>query len=132
MSRLKIIITDDIFTNRLLLSEIIEDLGHDYITAENGREAINILINNDVDLVFMDIEMPVMNGLEATKFIREKLQKPKSLIPVIALTAHNPKIFFDDYKDVGFNQLLTKPYSVKKITDLLESFLSKTLDVEEK
>ena len=132
MSRLKIIITDDIFTNRLLLSEIIEDLGHDYITAENGREAINILINNDVDLVFMDIEMPVMNGLEATKFIREKLQKPKSLIPVIALTAHNPKIFFDDYKDVGFNQLLTKPYSVKKITDLLESFLSKTLDIEEK
>lgn len=132
MSKLKIIITDDIFTNRLLLSEIIEDLGHNYITAENGREAINILINNDVDLVFMDIEMPVMNGLEATKFIREKLQKPKSLIPIIALTAHNPKIFFDDYKDVGFNQLLTKPYSVKKITDLLESFLSKTINIEEK
>jgi CheY-like chemotaxis protein len=123
MSKLKVIIADDIFTNRLLLSEIIEDLGHEYITVENGREAINALINNNIDLVLMDIEMPVMNGLEATKFIREKLQKPKSLIPVIALTAHNPKIFFDDYKDVGFNQLLTKPYSIKKITELLESFL---------
>jgi len=123
MSKLKIVIADDIFTNRLLLSEIIEDLGHDYVTVENGREAINALINNDIDLVLMDIEMPVMNGLEATKFIREKLQKPKSMTPVIALTAHNPKIFFDDYKDVGFNQLLTKPYSIKKITDLLASFL---------
>lgn len=123
MSKLKIIIADDIFTNRLLLSEIIEDLGHDFITVENGREAVNALINNDVDLVLMDIEMPVMNGLEATKFIREKLQKPKSMIPVIALTAHNPKIFFDDYKDVGFNQLLTKPYSINKITELLASFL---------
>jgi two-component system, response regulator, stage 0 sporulation protein F len=123
MSKLKVIIADDIFTNRLLLSEIIEDLGHDYITVENGREAINALVNNNVDLVLMDIEMPVMNGLEATIFIREKLQKPKSLIPVIALTAHNPKIFFDDYKDVGFNQLLTKPYSIKKITDLLEGFI---------
>jgi CheY-like chemotaxis protein len=126
MSKLKVIIADDIFTNRLLLSEIIEDLGHEYVTVENGREAINALIDNDVDIVLMDIEMPVMNGLEATKFIREKLQKPKSLTPVIALTAHNPKIFFDDYKDVGFNQLLTKPYSVKKIMDLLESFIEKT------
>jgi two-component system, response regulator, stage 0 sporulation protein F len=123
MAKLKVIIADDIFTNRLLLSEIIEDLGHEYVTVENGREAINALINNDIDLILMDIEMPVMNGLEATKFIREKLQKPKSMIPVIALTAHNPKIFFDDYKDVGFNQLLTKPYSIKKITELLESFL---------
>jgi CheY-like chemotaxis protein len=132
MSKLKVIIADDIYTNRLLLSEIIEDLGHEYLTAENGREAINALINNDVDLVLMDIEMPVMNGLEATKFIREKLQKPKSSTPIIALTAHNPKIFFDDFKDVGFDQLLTKPYSVKKITDLLESFMSKTnnIDVE--
>jgi CheY-like chemotaxis protein len=130
MPKLKVIIADDIFTNRLLLSEIIEDLGHEYLAVENGREAINALMKNDVDLVLMDIEMPVMNGLEATKFIREKLQKPKSLTPVIALTAHNPKIFFDDYKDVGFDQLLTKPYSVTKITDLLESFMKKS-DVPE-
>lgn len=126
MSKLKVIIADDIFTNRLLLSEIIEDLGHEYLAVENGREAIDALMNNDVDLILMDIEMPVMNGLEATKFIREKLQNPKSSIPVVALTAHNPKIFFDDYKDVGFDQLLTKPYSVNKITDLLESFKKKS------
>jgi CheY-like chemotaxis protein len=125
MPNLRIIIADDIFTNRLLLSEIIEDLGHTYITVENGREAVNALVGNDVDIVLMDIEMPVMNGLEATKFIREKLAVPKCNIPVVALTAHNPKIFFDDYKDVGFSQLLTKPYSIKKITELLESFITK-------
>jgi CheY-like chemotaxis protein len=125
MFKLKIVIADDIYTNRLLLSEIIEDLGHEYIIVENGKEAVNALINNDVDVVLMDIEMPVMNGLEATKYIREKLQKPKCLVPVIALTAHNPKIFFDDYKDVGFSQLITKPYSVKKMTDLFESLVTK-------
>jgi len=118
---LRIIIADDIFTNRLLLSEIIEDLGHSYICAENGLQAIKALENNEIDLVLMDIEMPVMNGLEATKHIREILPKPKCDTPVIALTAHNPKIFFDDYKDVGFNQLLTKPYSIKKIAELFES-----------
>lgn len=125
MSKLKVVIADDIFTNRLLLSEIIADLGHEYIAVANGREAVDTLLNNDVDLILMDIEMPIMNGLEATKYIREKLAKPKNAIPVVALTAHNPKIFFNDYKDVGFSQLLTKPYSVKKITDLLENFTSK-------
>lgn len=123
MSKLKIIIADDIFTNRLLLSEIVDDLGHEYILAENGKEAVEALKNENVDIVLMDIEMPVMNGLEATKHIRENLGAPKNNTPVIALTAHNPKIFFDDFKDVGFNQLLTKPYSLAKITELLNSFI---------
>lgn len=121
---MKIIITDDIFTNRLLLSEIISDLGHEHLEAENGRNAVDLLLNNDdIDLVLMDIEMPIMNGIEAAKFIRESLPPPKNRIPIIALTAHNPKIFFDDYRDVGFDQLLTKPYSIQKITTLLESFM---------
>jgi two-component system, response regulator, stage 0 sporulation protein F len=122
MSKMVIVVADDFFTNRLLLSEIIEDLGHKFITAENGKEAVDALISNEVDLVLMDIEMPVMNGLEATKYIREKLNPPKCNIPVVALTAHNPKIFFNDFKDVGFNQLLTKPYSIEKITNLLASY----------
>ena len=124
MSKLKIIIADDIFTNRLLLSEIVDDLGHEFILAENGKQAVDALIENEVDIVLMDIEMPVMNGLEAAKYIREKLPAPKKHTPVIALTAHNPKIFFDDFKDVGFNQLLTKPYSLMKITELLNSFVA--------
>ena len=120
---MKILITDDIFTNRLLLSEIIEDLGHEHIEAENGKIAIESLVSNDdINLVLMDIEMPVMNGIEATRHIRRMLAPPKSDIPIVALTAHNPKIFFDNYKDVGFDLLLTKPYSVQKITNLLESF----------
>ena len=121
---MKIIVTDDIFTNRLLLSEVISDLGHEHLDAENGKVAIDLLQKyDDIDLILMDIEMPVMNGLEAAKFIREKMPPPKNRIPIIALTAHNPKIFFDDYHDVGFDQLLTKPYSIQKITFLLESFI---------
>jgi CheY-like chemotaxis protein len=120
---MKILITDDIFTNRLLLSEIIEDLGHEYLEAENGKMAIESLISNDdINIILMDIEMPVMNGLEATKHIRHKLPPPKNGIVIVALTAHNPKIFFDDYKDVGFDELMTKPYSVQKIMNLLDTF----------
>ena len=123
MLKLRVIITDDIFTNRLLLSEILEDLGHEYFLAQNGKEAVDELIAGNYDLILMDIEMPVMNGVEATKYIRENLKTPKNQIPVVALTAHNPKLFFDDYKDVGFTKLLTKPYSVSKIKELLNTFL---------
>lgn len=123
MKKLKIIIADDIFTNRLLLTEIIQDLGHECIAVKNGKEAVDMLMKEKVDLILMDIEMPVMNGLEATKYIREKLDTVKKNIPVIALTAHNPKIFFDDYKDVGFNKLLTKPYSVGRVTEILNEYV---------
>ncbi len=123
MSRkLRVLVTDDIFTNRLLLSEILKDLGHEYFLAQNGKEAVEELALRDYDIVLMDIEMPVMNGVEATRYIRESLSAPKNMIPVVALTAHNPKLFFNDFKDVGFSQLLTKPYSILKIKDLFDQF----------
>ena len=125
MANLRILVVDDIYTNRYLLAQLVKLTGNEVVQAENGEEAIRILENEKIDLVFMDIEMPVMNGLEATMYIREKLPPPKCNTTIVALTAHNPKIFFDDYKDVGFNQLLTKPYSVKKITELFEAFTSK-------
>ena len=79
----------------------------------------------DFDIVLMDIEMPVMNGIEATRFIRNNLNSPKNNIPIIALTAHNPYQFFNDYKDVGFNELMTKPYSLEKINQKIAEFGNK-------
>ncbi len=119
-SPFRILIVDDIFVNRLLIKEIVKKMDAVCFEAENGKIAIDILINEAIDLVLMDIEMPVMNGLETTKFIREKAPLSKRNVPVIALTAHNPMSFFDDYKDVGFNQLMTKPYSVSKVLSIIQ------------
>ena len=66
--------------------------------------------------------MPVMNGVETTKYIRSEMPFPLNNIPIIALTAHNPDDFFDDYHNAGFNKLLTKPYSFEKILYTIESF----------
>jgi CheY-like chemotaxis protein len=117
---MKILIVDDIFTNRLLLTEVIRNIGHEFVQAKDGKEAVEALLKEDFDLIFMDIEMPVMNGLETTKFIRDNFDPPKNKIPIIALTAHNPKLFFEDFLDVGFDELLTKPYSIDKIASLIE------------
>jgi len=121
----KILIVDDIFVNRLLLKEIVQKFCSKFYEAQNGREAIEILNREDLDVILMDIEMPIMNGIETTKYIREKILSPKKHVPIIALTAHNPLTFFNDFKDVGFNQLLTKPYSRDSLLNCLKMVCGK-------
>ena len=116
---MKVLIVDDIFTNRLLLAEVLRSLDIDFDQVENGREAIEAFEKTDYDLILMDIEMPVMNGIETTKYIRDKMPAPKNRVSIVALTAYNPQLFFDDFQDAGFDQLLTKPYSLEKISQLL-------------
>lgn len=112
----RILIVDDIFVNRLLLSEILKKIPATYMEAENGKIAIDLLSKNNFDAIFMDIEMPVMNGIETTRYIRNTLPFPQNQIPIIAITAHNPINFFADFKDVGFSDLITKPFSIEKIS----------------
>lgn len=121
MKKLNILIVDDIFTNRLLLSELIKTLGHNSYQAENGKDAVDLLEKQDVDLILMDIEMPVMNGLETCQHIRKNMPSPKNVVTIIALTAHNPSLFFEDFNDAGFDELLTKPYSLDKVVDMINN-----------
>jgi len=122
---MKIIVADDYYSNRLLVTEILKSLGHDFIIAENGRQALEALENNnDIDLVLMDLEMPVMNGVEAMRYIRDNLVYPKSNVPIVALTAHNPGSYIQEGQASGFNKLMGKPYSIDKIAELLEGFKS--------
>jgi two-component system, response regulator, stage 0 sporulation protein F len=123
MKKLRILIVDDIFTNRLLLSEFIRTAGHESEEAENGKVAIEFLEKGNFDLILMDIEMPVMNGLETTTYIRTKFSAPKSIIPIFALTAHNPGLFFEDFTDAGFDELITKPYSLDKIMEVINNLI---------
>ncbi|MFO7829565.1 MAG: response regulator [Bacteroidales bacterium] len=115
MNKYNFLIVDDILINRILLKEILIEITDQLSEAGNGKDAIEILKNKPIDIILMDIEMPVMNGLETTKYIRNILPNPLNKIPIIALTAHNPDDFFDDYNSAGFDELLTKPYSFSKV-----------------
>ena len=90
------------------------------LTAKNGKEAIEAIETRDYDIVLMDIEMPVMNGLETTQYIRGEMPFPKNRTVIVALTAHDPEMFFEDFKDVGFDSLLTKPYNLKNLSALIK------------
>jgi CheY-like chemotaxis protein len=119
----KILIVDDIFSNRLLLSSALETLGLESKSVGDGQAAINSLEEEDFILVFMDIEMPVMNGLETVRYIRSQMPVPVKNMPVIALTAHNPKEYGGEIDVAGFTEILTKPYSIEKLQNLIDKYL---------
>ena len=123
MSKPLLLIVDDIFVNRILLKEIISQIDCECKLASNGKEAIKHLETQKFDLVLMDIEMPVMNGLETTKYIRTEMDEPISSMPIVALTAHNPNDFFDEFNSAGFDELVTKPYLIHKIRELVNKFI---------
>ncbi len=120
MKKANILIVDDIFSNQLLLSAMIDNLGHECSMVSNGKKAIEKLKEDDFDIVFMDIEMPVMNGIETAKYIRENFSEPQKSIPIIALTAHNTHEFSEFTEDAGFNEIVSKPYTAEKFKMLMD------------
>ncbi|MDA3892020.1 MAG: response regulator [Salinivirgaceae bacterium] len=125
MSKPLLLVVDDIFVNRILLAEIISEINCECKLASNGKEAIEKLRTQKFDMVLMDIEMPVMNGLETTKYIRTEMEESIANTPIVALTAHNPDDFFDEFNAAGFDELVTKPYLINKIKDIVERFVVK-------
>jgi len=123
MRNKSILIVDDIHINRVLLSEIVKEMGSTSLEAKDGQEAIKILETKQVDIVLMDIEMPVMNGFETTIYIRENFSTPMNQIPIIAITAHDPNSFYEEYQGAGFNDLITKPYTYAKLSKTISTIL---------
>ncbi len=120
----KILIVDDIFSNRLLLSSALESIGIESKSVGDGQAAIDSLQEETFGLVLLDIEMPVMNGLETVRYIRNEMSANFTELPVIALTAHNPLEYGDEMNSAGFTEVLTKPYSIDKLQDLISKYLS--------
>ena len=120
----KILVTEDVVTNQKIAKEMIQMLGCKVEIANNGLEAINQYMEGNFDLIFMDCQMPVMDGYEATQRIREIEKENKLLpVPIIALTAGINKEDQSRCKAAGMNRYLTKPFSIPELTEVLRAFL---------
>ncbi len=133
-----ILIAEDVEVNLILVKIFINSLmpNVSILEARNGKEAISLYKKNDIDLIFMDIQMPVMDGLEATKEIR-KLEKLKNkFTPIIALTAAATIEDKDICLSIGMNDFLVKPIKEENIYKSIIKFLplkdeNKTVTIEE-
>ncbi|MFY0644822.1 MAG: response regulator [Bacteroidia bacterium] len=115
---LKILLAEDNPFNKLFIDKLFEKFGYtDYLHAENGIEVLEILENNPVDLILMDIQMPEMDGLEATQKIIERYGNGRPVI--IALTADANDSSKDQYLNAGMDGFLSKPFKAEALQQLL-------------
>jgi len=119
----RILVTDDNEINRFLALTILNNFGAHVTEAANGLEAIKLIKANNFDLVLMDVQMPIMDGLEATKLIRKVIDKN---IPIIALTAFALKGDNSKCFEAGMNDYLSKPFEEKQLLEIVAKWLDKS------
>ena len=130
---LNILLAEDNIVNIKIAKEFLTKMGHKAISAMNGKEALNLLSKESFDLVLMDVEMPVMDGLEATKQIRMGGAGPEnSEVPVIAMTAHALNEFREDCLKAGMNDFVSKPVNFYKLGRIINKYFSIALDPSDK
>ncbi|HEX7175593.1 MAG TPA: response regulator [Pyrinomonadaceae bacterium] len=116
-----VLVVDDSHDNLVLVSLALQDKGYRVVTASNGEEAVASAKIAGPDLILMDIAMPQLDGLEATRRIRE--QEGNERIPVIALTAFDTDGFRKAAHDAGFSGYLTKPIDFDRLFNLIRMLL---------
>lgn len=123
---LNILIAEDNEINQLLLKTMLEKEGYDVTLANDGQEAVEILEKKDANfhLVFMDLQMPRMNGFQATEAIRKNISPT---LPIIAVTANAFKEDIERTKEAGMNDFIPKPYKKEQIYEVIERWAHQSL-----
>lgn len=118
---MKILIVDDDAKTRKLLRAMLQNSGYEIIEAENGEQGIKLAKENIPDLILMDIEMPVMDGMSAFKVIRA--DESTKNISVIALTSYAMKGDKEKFLAEGFNSYIAKPIDVKEFMKIVKKHI---------
>ena len=117
----KILLVEDDKINQEIIVGLLENNLGQVDIANNGKEAIEIFDENKHKIIFMDIKMPIMDGIEATKLLRAK----NKTIPIIALSANTQQKDIEQTQEVGMNEYLIKPIDVEKLCSIIEKYLGK-------
>ena len=125
---LKVLLAEDNLVNQRLAVRLLEKRGHQVVVAANGLEALQALEKERFDLVLMDVQMPEMDGLEATAAIRKKEKASGLHVPVVALTAHAMKGDREKCIAGGMDGYLTKPIRPQELDQLLGIYVARRME----
>lgn len=117
---LKILLADDNDLNHFLVTEILRNTIHELRSVYNGEEAVNIVQQEHFDIIFMDLQMPVMGGIEASLKIRELTEKGKKQIPIVAITARVMADDLQECQDAGIEYFISKPLKINDFSEFVE------------
>jgi len=119
--RLRILFAEDDAVSLIAGKKMLERSGHEVVVAPDGRQAVALLAGNDIDLVLMDVQMPVMDGMEATRLIRESVSLgPKANVPIVAMTAYAMTGDKEKFLAAGMNAYIAKPVSPAELREVIE------------
>lgn len=122
---MRILVAEDDPTIRQLMSTLLARCGFDCYAVDNGRQAVEAWEQQDFDFIFMDVQMPVMDGLMATRMIREREGVRGGHVPIIAITAHAMEEHMQQCFDAGMDDYLSKPIDLDRLLSLLANDYSK-------
>ena len=118
---LRLLLTEDNLVNQKLAVRLLEKRGHSVVIASNGREAVEALHHQRFDVVLMDVQMPEMDGFEATQIIRAREWDTGSHVPIVAMTAHAMKGDRERCLEVGMDGYISKPLRPSELFEAVES-----------
>jgi two-component system, sensor histidine kinase and response regulator len=118
-----ILLAEDNPVNQRFACRLLEKLGHKVTVADNGVEALTALKHSHFDLVFMDMQMPIMDGIETTQAIRAREADSGQRLPIVALTANAIADDRERCRAAGMDDYLTKPFSMPQLTAVLQRWL---------
>ena len=124
---LNVLVAEDTPANQKVITAILNKRGHQSVIANNGREAIECLRNMAFDVVLMDVQMPTMDGLQATAMIREQEAESNDHIPIIAMTAYAMRGDRDKCLKSGMDGYISKPIDAKKLIRMMERYARESL-----
>jgi PAS domain S-box-containing protein len=128
ITNIKVLVVEDIALNQLLMKTLLDDFGFDRDIASNGKIAIEKLQAKSFDIILMDLQMPEMNGFEATEYIRSTLH---SKIPIIALTADVTTVDLAKCRSVGMNDYIAKPVDERLLYNKIVGLVKKPSKIKE-
>jgi len=117
----RVLVAEDNLINQRLLRRLLEKRGHKVYTVSNGRDAILLLEQESADVVLMDVEMPVLDGLQATAELRSREKEGVPRVPIVAITAHALAGDRERFLKAGFDGYLAKPVVTDELYKLVES-----------
>ena len=115
-----VLVVDDDLTNRIVLCALLKESGYDFIEAKNGEEAVQVVENNHIDIILLDVMMPVMDGYQAAKAIKSRQSR---FIPIIFLTAMTDEAALAKCIDSGGDDFLTKPFNHILLNSKIDAML---------
>ncbi len=118
----KVLIAEDSSVIQNLTKKILQFQNYEIFSVKNGQEVLKFIETQDIDVLLLDINMPIMNGIDCAKAIRGMKDAKKAATPIIAITGNAANYTVDYLKSVGFNEYLPKPINFDELVNTVKKY----------